>query len=191
MVGATGARDSSRASRSGGATKITVSLIGDGFGGPEGAESLTAAPRAGGLIDPVTATSGMAPSAVARDSSAGWPRMRRARGQPRQNVVAKGEIGRGRRRPHAEHGHGADHDPEHDGSKPDLFAGMDQRVAILRRRGRRSGSGLARHRTTGGCPSMVMGMVVRVLGIMTGTVRHQHSRAGRRSVPYGLIRGLI
>ena len=29
-----GARDSSRASRSGGATKITVSLIGDGFGVP-------------------------------------------------------------------------------------------------------------------------------------------------------------
>ena len=50
-----GARDSSRASRSGGATKITVSLIGDGFGVPEGAESLAAAPRDGGLIDPVTA----------------------------------------------------------------------------------------------------------------------------------------
>ena len=31
----TGARDSSRASRSGGATKITVSLIGEGFGVPE------------------------------------------------------------------------------------------------------------------------------------------------------------
>jgi hypothetical protein len=30
----TGARDSRRASRSGGATKITVSLIGEGFGVP-------------------------------------------------------------------------------------------------------------------------------------------------------------
>ena len=70
----TGARDSSRASRSGGATKITVSLIGDGFGVPAAA-SLAAAPRAGGLIEPVTATSGMAPSAVARDSSVVWRRM--------------------------------------------------------------------------------------------------------------------
>ena len=69
MAGVIGARDSSRASRSGGATKITVSLIGDGLGVPEG-ESLAALPRAGGLIDPVTPTSGMAPSAVARDSSA-------------------------------------------------------------------------------------------------------------------------
>ena len=34
-LGDEGARDSSRASRSGGATKITVSLIGEGFGVPE------------------------------------------------------------------------------------------------------------------------------------------------------------
>ena len=67
----TGARDSSRASRSGGATKITVSLIGEGFGVPEAGVS-AAAPRAGGRIDPVAALSGMAPSAVARDSSAVW-----------------------------------------------------------------------------------------------------------------------
>src|ERR1700756_1853420 len=36
---------------------------------------------------------------------------------------------------------------------------------------------------------MGMGMVVRVLGIVTGTVRHQHSRAGRTRIPYGLISG--
>ena len=66
-----GARDSSRASRSGGATKITVSLIGEGFGVPAGASA--AAPRPGGRIEPVTDASGMAPSAVARDSSAVWP----------------------------------------------------------------------------------------------------------------------
>ena len=35
----------------------------------------TAAPRAGGLIEPVAAVSGIAPSAVARDSSAVWRRM--------------------------------------------------------------------------------------------------------------------
>jgi len=67
-----GARDSRRASRSGGATKITVSLIGDGFGVAV-PPSDVAAPRAGGLIEPVT--SGMAPSAVARDSSAVCRRM--------------------------------------------------------------------------------------------------------------------
>ena len=65
-----GARDSSRASRSGGATKITVSLIGEGFRVPEAGVS-TAAPRAGGLIEPVAAVSGIAPSAVARDSERG------------------------------------------------------------------------------------------------------------------------
>ncbi len=71
----TGARDSSRASRSGGATKITVSLIGEGLGVAEEVASVAAAPRDGGLIDPVTAASGMAPSAVARDSSVVWRRM--------------------------------------------------------------------------------------------------------------------
>ena len=69
-----GVRDSSRASRSGGATKMTVSLIGDGFGVPDGAGSV-AAPRAGGRIEPVAVASGIAPSAVARDSSAVWRRM--------------------------------------------------------------------------------------------------------------------
>ena len=69
-----GARDSSRASRSGGATKITVSLIGDGFGVPEEVDSVAAPPR-DGLIEPVTETSGMAPSAVARDSSVVCRRM--------------------------------------------------------------------------------------------------------------------
>ena len=41
-----GARDSSRASRSGGATKITVSLIGEGFGVPEAGASGGGAARA-------------------------------------------------------------------------------------------------------------------------------------------------
>jgi hypothetical protein len=69
-----GVRDSSRASRSGGAAKMTVSLIGDGFGVPDGVESI-AAPRAGERIEPVTAASGIAPSAVARDSRAVWRRI--------------------------------------------------------------------------------------------------------------------
>ena len=66
----TGLRDSSRASRSGGAVKITVSLIGDGFGVAGAADGSIAGPRAGGRIAPVT--SGMLPSAVARPSSAVW-----------------------------------------------------------------------------------------------------------------------
>ena len=53
-----------------------------------------------------------------------------ARDQPRQDVVAKREIGRGRRRPHAEHDDRADHDPEHDRTEPDLLAGMDDGIAV-------------------------------------------------------------
>src|SRR5450631_3811676 len=36
---------------------------------------------------------------------------------------------------------------------------------------------------------MVMRVVLGVLGIMTGTVRHQYSRAGRTQLPYGRICG--
>ena len=57
--------------------------------------------------------------------------LRLAGDQAGQNVVAKREIGRGRRRPHAEHGHRADHDPEHDRPEADLLAGVDEGVAVL------------------------------------------------------------
>ena len=56
-------RDSSRASRSGGATKITVSLIGEGLTGLSTGGAMRA-----GLIEPVVATS--PPSAELRLSSA-------------------------------------------------------------------------------------------------------------------------
>jgi hypothetical protein len=48
-------------------------VIGFGFGVPETPHRGGAG--AGGLIEPVTATSGIAPSAVARDSSVVWRRM--------------------------------------------------------------------------------------------------------------------
>ena len=51
--------------------------------------------------------------------------------QPGQDVVAEREIGRGRRRPHPEHGHRADHDPERHRAEADLLAGMHQGVAVL------------------------------------------------------------
>ena len=51
--------------------------------------------------------------------------------QPRQHIVTKREIGRGRRRPHSKRGDGADHDPERHRPEADLLAGMDQRVAVL------------------------------------------------------------
>ena len=103
--------------------------------------------------------------------------------QPGQNVVAKREIGGSRRRPHAEQHDRADNDPEHDRAEPDLLAGMHDGVAVAvyrrclcRMRGGAAGRG----------PAMIVGMVV--IGIMmTGTVRHRHSRAGRRGVPYGSI----
>ncbi len=56
---------------------------------------------------------------------------RLARDQPGENVVTESKISCSRGRPHAERRHGADHDPEHHRSKPDLFAGVDQGVAIL------------------------------------------------------------
>ena len=95
--------------------------------------------------------------------------------QPGQDVVAKREIGGGRRRPHAEQHDRADNDPEHDRAEPDLLAGMHDGVAVTVDRSRlcRIVGGTAGRR-----PAMIVGMVV--IGIMTGTVRHRHSRAGRR-----------
>ena len=174
----------------------------------------TAAPRAGGLIEPVAAVSGIAPSAVARDFERGLAahdlvellvelflieqlaaggavdlgaQLRDAvfigvlhlgltGDQPGQDVVAKREIGGGRRRPHAEQHDRADNDPEHDRAEPDLLAGMHDGVAVTVDRSRlcRIVGGTAGRR-----PAMIVGMVV--IGIMmTGTVRHRHSRAGRR-----------
>ena len=94
--------------------------------------------------------------------------------QPGQDVVAKREIGGGRRRPHAEHDDGADDDPEHHRAEPDLLAGMDDGVAVTVE----DGCGGMRRGTPGRRPAVIMGMVV--VGMMTGTVRHRHSRAGRR-----------
>ena len=64
-------RDSSRASRSGGATKITVSLIGEGLSAPPG--SLVMVLRAGGLIEPVGVGSGTVVSEEARELQCSLP----------------------------------------------------------------------------------------------------------------------
>ncbi len=115
--------------------------------------------------------------------------LRLACDQPGENVVAEGEISRGRSRPHSEHRHGADHDPEHHRTKPDLFAGVDKGIAPLR--GRCGDRSMAGCRPASGYSAMIMRVTVGVLGIMTGTVRHRHSRAGRTSSPYGHTRGVI
>ena len=66
-------RDSSRASRSGGAVKITVSLIGEGLSGvARRAARAIGAGRA--LIEPVGVGSGTPASVEARDSSVAWRR---------------------------------------------------------------------------------------------------------------------
>ena len=210
-----GARDSSRASRSGGATKITVSLIGEGFGVPEEALSVCSgsarwrpdrsgdllvrngAERGGAgfqrglaphdlvellvellLIEQLAAGGAVDLGAQFGDAVfIGVLHLGLTGDQPGQDVVAEREIGRGRGRPHAEHGHRADHDPEHDRPEPDLLAGVDEGIAVLPVGcGRR---GMACRRAASGCLAMVMRMVLGVLGIMTGTVRHRHSRAGR------------
>ena len=76
--------------------------------------------------------------------------------QPGQDVVAKREIGGGRRRPHAEQHDRADNDPEHDGAEPDLLAGMHDGVAVavdrcrLRRSWRDGGAASGHDREGGG-----------------------------------------
>ena len=210
----TGARDSRRASRSGGATKITVSLIGEGFGVPEASRGLICgsgpclrpdrsgrcgvrhrAQRRGAgfqrglaahdlvellvellLIQQLPAGGAIDLGAQFGDSVfIGVLHLGLAGDQPGQHVVAKREIGGGRGRPHAEHDDGADDDPEHHRPEPDLLAGMDDGIAIAR-----AGDRGLRHRAAGREPALLMGMMVLVVGMMTGTVRHRHSRAGRR-----------
>ncbi len=131
------------------------------------------------LIEQLAAGGAIDLGAQFRDSVfVGVLHLRLAGDQPGQNVVAEREIGRGRRRPHAEHRHGTDHDPEHDRPEPDLLAGMDQRVAApapVRARDETCVAG----RAASGWPAVVMDGV-RILGMMTGTIRHRHSRAGRR-----------
>jgi hypothetical protein len=59
---------------------------------------------------------------------------------------------------------------------------MDDGIAVL---GNGCGPGLGDRPAR---PAMIPGMLVvllLVLGMMTGTVRHRHSRAGRTEVPYG------
>ena len=65
------ARNSRRASRSGGGTRMTVSLIGDGLAG---AASVVVV-RAGGLTVPVVTGSAAPDRVVARDSKVAWRRI--------------------------------------------------------------------------------------------------------------------
>jgi len=108
--------------------------------------------------------------------------------QPRQDVIAEREIGRGCRRPHAEHGDRPDRDPEYHRPEADLLAGMDDGVAVLR--GRRCGRSCDRRSARRG-PAMILRVVVLILEMMTGTVRHRHSRAGRIRVRTAKFAGLI
>jgi hypothetical protein len=77
------------------------------------------------------------------------------------------------RRPHAKRRHTANDNPERYRAKANLLTSVYQRISALRAMWGREGmtSGLA-----SGRPPVVM---VVILGTMTGTVRHQHSRAGR------------
>ena len=102
-----------------------------------------------------------------------------------EDIIPKRKIGCSGGRPHAEHDDSADHDPEYHRSEPDLFAGMHQRIAGLRTW---YGRGMVRGRAANGCPTVVMRMVLGVLGIMTGTVRHRHSRAVPTGDPAGQAR---
>ena len=115
--------------------------------------------------------------------------VRLSRDQSRQHVVAEREIGGGRGGPCAQYRDRPDHDPEHHGSEPHLLAGVDDGVAVLR--GLQLGSGLRGHRPPGMRPSVIMRMVLRNLGILTRTIRHRHSRAGRKQHPFGSICGVI
>ncbi|OIQ72153.1 hypothetical protein GALL_462240 [mine drainage metagenome] len=129
------------------------------------------------LIQQLAAGGAVNPRAEFRDAVfVGVLHLRLARDQPGENVVAEREIGRGRGRPHPQRRHGADDDPERDRAKPDLLAGMYQRIAASRAL---CGGRSMANRLASRLPAVVM--VVMMLGMMAGTVRrHRHSRAGRR-----------
>ena len=61
--------------------------------------------------------------------------------QPRQHIVAEGEVSGGRRRPHAEQGDGANPDPEHHGGETHLLAGVGDDIACRRGRSHRTCTG--------------------------------------------------
>src|SRR5258708_11017896 len=111
--------------------------------------------------------------------------LRLPRDQPCQDVIAEREIGRGRGRPCAKRYHGADGDPEQYRTDPHLLSGVGDGVTALRGlwMGQMYRSGAAMMMGL----SVVMRMVLRGFGILTGTVRHQHSRAGRKHAPVGSI----
>jgi hypothetical protein len=98
--------------------------------------------------------------------------------QPRQNVIPERKIGGSRRRPHPEQDDGADDDPEYDRPDSDLTPGMDQCIAVARLCDR--GGCRMRGRTARGGAAIILRMMVLVIfGMMTRTVRHRHSHAGR------------
>jgi len=98
--------------------------------------------------------------------------------QARQDVIAEREIGGRRRRPHPEQDDRADHDPEYDRPNSDLATGMGQGVAVARLCDR--GRCRMRGRTARGRPAIILRMMVLVVfGMVTRTVRHRHSHAGR------------
>jgi hypothetical protein len=165
-LAATGVRDSSRASRSGGATKITVSLIGEGFGVPmvvsfgagaacgrlDRSRDIGHGAERGGarlkrrlpahdlfelllelfLVQQLAASGAVDLGAQFRHAVfVGVLHLGLAGDQSSQDVVAKREISGGCSRPQAEQRHGADHDPENNGSKPHLLAGMNDGVTAL------------------------------------------------------------
>ncbi len=106
--------------------------------------------------------------------------LRLPRDQPGQDVVAEREIGGRRSRPETEQDDGTDRDPEQHRADPDLSAGMLQGIAALdlRSRMRQYGDRSSRRQRT----AVIVWMVLRILGILARTVRHRHSRAGRRQV---------
>ena len=112
-----------------------------------------------------------------------------ARDEPCQHVVAEGEVGRSRGGPDPEQRDRSHGDPEYDGSETDLPAGMRDGVAVLRflHRGWRG----ARNGAAGVMSSVIVRVMLRILGILTGTVRHRHSRAVLKQVPVGSTSMLI
>src|SRR6188472_63223 len=132
---------------------MTVSLIGEGFRGPDGTGGGAIGDRAerGGarferglaahdlvellvelfLIEQLAAGGAVDFGTKLRDAVLiGVLHFGLAGDQPGQDVVAKREIGGSRRRPHPEQHDRTDNDPEYDRAEPDLLAGVHDGVAI-------------------------------------------------------------
>src|SRR6188472_1989906 len=142
------------------------------------------------MIDQLTAGGTIDPRAQFGNAIfVGILHVRLPRDEPCQHIIAEGEIGRSRSRPDPEQRDGSDRNPEYDRAKPNLSAAMSKSVtAPLFPHSRRQAS---RCRVARRMSIMIVSAMRRVLGTLTGTVRHRYSCADLKQASGGSTSMLI